>query len=87
MKCQLLGYQTKEGVNQETQKPYKMVRLFLVRTPSFSESGVTGNVCFQTNVFNESIDKLPELIVNGHYQVECSQYQGRYRLDNISLLK
>ena len=87
MKCQLIGYQSSSGVDKETNKEYKSITLFFIRKPSLSENGVVGNVCFSCRVYDEACDKLPELHVDGAYNVDANLYKGKYYLQDLSSLK
>lgn len=87
MKCQLIGFQHASGTDKETGNEYKSVSLYFVRKPSLSESGVSGMVCFSTRVYDDNIDKLPDLHLDGTYTVDCRQYKGKYYLDEMTSLK
>ena len=87
MICQLIGYQTQQGTDKESGKEYKSCTLFFVRKPSLSENGVTGNVCFSTRVYDEAMDKLPDLTISSHYDVDVNLYKGKYYLQDLTLHK
>jgi hypothetical protein len=87
MKCQLIGYQHKEGIDKKTGNPYKSCQLCFVRKPSLSETGFVGTVCFSTKVYDDAIKDLPELVVDSAYNVDCRQYNGKFYLDEMTALK
>lgn len=86
MKCKLVGYRKGSFSDKNTGAEVQSCTLNFVREPNIRESDVVGLVCFSTNLYGESVAKLPKLTAGAEYDCDVGYSKGRYYLNNITAI-